>query len=78
MDDFAKLCRLLRLTLLEIRHEAQQGGDLKMIAGLADLVHQIPSAFCADEPDYTAILEGVRARARDNPAMTRWLESNIS
>jgi hypothetical protein len=68
--------RLLRLALIEIRHEAQQGGDLKNIAALSDLFHNIPSALAADDVDYERLLSDLEIRASGNSGLTRWLTSN--
>jgi hypothetical protein len=68
--------KLLRLALIEIRHEAQQGGDFKNIAALSDLFHNIPLALAADDVDYERLLSDLETRASGDAGLTRWLTNN--
>jgi hypothetical protein len=68
--------KLLRLALIEIRHEAQNGGDVKNIAALSDLFHNIPSALAADDVNYEGLLDDLEAKVAGNAGLTRWLSHN--
>ena len=78
MDSRQKIYRLLRLALLEIRHLSSNGDQARSIYALSDLMHNIPSALCQQEPDFDKIWQGIIARASGNSGLLRWVEANAN
>ena len=76
MDSKRALYRLLQLALNEIRHEARTGGDLKNIAALSDLFHNLPLALCQNPTDYDQILRDLTENASPNKSLSTWLAEN--
>ncbi len=76
MNDKHHIHRLLQLALIEIRHEAQQGGDPRGIAALADLFHNVPLRLAQGDVDYGAVFNDLAERARGNEGLSAWLKAN--
>lgn len=76
MNARTSIYRLLQLALLEIRHEACDGGDIRNIAALSDLFHNIPNALAAEDADFDKLLADLTKRASANIGLSRWLENN--
>lgn len=78
MDAKHALHRLLHLALIEIRFLAQTNGDIKNIAALSDLLHNLPLALSQENPDYNKILEEMVERASHNKNLKAWVINNSS
>lgn len=76
MNSKKSIYRLLQHALLEIRHEAGGGGDLKNIAALSDLFHNVPLALAKDDADYDGLLSEIIQKASGNDGLSRWIEGN--
>jgi hypothetical protein len=68
--------RLLQKALIEIRHEAQTGGDIKNIAALADLFHNVPLALVQPNFNEEKFMEDLRDKASSNAGLASWIDSN--
>jgi hypothetical protein len=78
MDTKHAVYRLLQLALIEIRHEAQTGGDPRNIAALADLFHNVPLRLTQDGVDHERVIKDLKAHAAGNAGLTTWLENNTT
>lgn len=77
MGNNHQIHRLLQKALIEIRHEAQNGGDIKNIAALADLFHNVPLALAQPNFNETKLMEILRERASSNSNLKKWIYINI-
>ena len=76
MNTQEKLLRLIYFALIEIRYEAQIGGDLDKIAMLSDLMHNVPTALIGNH-DAEQVMKCLEGKASENPAQEHWLNNNL-
>ena len=76
MDSKQALHKLLQLALIEIRHEAQHNGDVKNIAVLSDLFHNLPIALSQSNVDHDKLLGELTERSSHNKGLSAWFNSN--
>jgi hypothetical protein len=73
MNSEQTLHKLLHLALIEIRYEAQDDGDVKNIAALSDLFHNVPLALSQSHVDHDKLLHDLTERASYNKGLSDWL-----